>query len=659
MLSLYKNRIMSVKRMEKRLNKVKELKAKQVALLQMPWGVIDRGTLCYGLLKKILEDEGILTKVYYLNLRFIKFIEQDIYELISSKMFYIGEWIFSQFLFRDLLHKQKNINFINLIEDLSKDKHYSYLVHKLISMRSKLEDIINISIPAYINECLDDIPWKDITIAGFTCKIGTQTSSLALAWKLKECFPHIKIIFGGPNVFDKMGEEIITSFDWIDYVIDGEAEKAFIELSRNIISKKYYDDVLGVLMRCENRIFINKPDDLLEDLDSLPIPDYSEYFEELKNSSLDDKIRKIVIPIESTRGCWWGEKDNCTFCAVNNGKPKYRSKSSNIVMNEILTQLSRYHVRNFYAADSIINMKFFNDLIPELADRKLDLDIYIDIKPCLNRKQIELLYKAGVKTVLAGIESLNNKLLNLMHKGITTIQNIQLLKICYETGIHVLWNLLYGIPGEDPACYSEIINIIPLISHLEPSGGIVRISLDRFSPYQYEPEKYGIQNIKPSILYRHIYPYDKINLDNIAYTFEYEYENSKKNIAQYEEELFNTVMRWNELFYKKRPKCEYIIDGDEVKITDTRPRTFKDMGEENIYTYKYKGLEKDIYIYCSEIRSFQEIQEYLDERTSFKYSENDLKKLLTGVLMEFINEKLMFEENSKYLSLAVANEKTN
>ncbi|NSW89834.1 MAG: hypothetical protein HPY74_03965 [Firmicutes bacterium] len=170
----------------------------QVALLQMPWGVIDRGSLCLGLLKRVLEDEGISARVYYLNLRFVKYLKQDTYEIISSKMFYIGEWLFSQFLFRDLLPKQRNTNFTGLIEGLSsKGKHYLNLVNKLIHMKEELENIINISIPRYINDCLDSIPWKDIAIAGFSCKVGAQVSSLVFARELKERFPHIKIIFGG------------------------------------------------------------------------------------------------------------------------------------------------------------------------------------------------------------------------------------------------------------------------------------------------------------------------------------------------------------------------------------------------------------------------------------------------------------------------------
>jgi radical SAM superfamily enzyme YgiQ (UPF0313 family) len=108
-----------------------------------------------------------------------------------------------------------------------------------------------------------------------------------------------------------------------------------------------------------------------------------------------------------------------------------------------------------------MNMDFFNHLIPRLAAMGLGLDIYHDIKPCLNGKQLSLLRKMGISTVLAGIESLDDELLALMRKGTTALQNIQLLKLCRETGLCVYWSLLFGIPGEDPARYRDIVRLIP------------------------------------------------------------------------------------------------------------------------------------------------------------------------------------------------------
>lgn len=623
---------------------------KQVALLQMPWGVLDRGTLPLGLLKEILKRGQIPARVYYLNLKFARYIREDVYRIISSSFFLIGDWLFAQHLFRDMTDVRHETGFDSLIDGLcAKGGMNRQLAEQLIHMKSELNNIIEVVIPKFMDECMDSLPWDQISIAGFSCKVGAQLSSLALARRVKEQYPHIKIVFGGPNVFDKMGEETIRSFEWVDYVMDSESEKTIVELFGNIIEEKSVDTIPGVLLRRDGRIIINKPGGLTDNLDSLPIPDYSEYFEELENSGLIGKVGKIVIPYESTRGCWWGENEPCRFCAVNNGKNKYRSKSPDKILQEILTHIEKYNIKNFYAADSILNMDFFNSLIPELAERKLGLSIYHDVKPRLNRKQINLLYEAGIKILLTGIESLDNELLGLMHKGTTALENIQMLKLCSEMSMEVLWSMLYGIPGEDPACYSRIMEKIPKISHFNPPGSIVKITLDRFSPYFNAPEKYGLKNVKANILYEYIYPDKRINLDDIAYTFEYEYEDSGRGIELYEKMLADMVMKWAKVFYTNRSKCEYTVAGNDMEITDSRPGILRDRME-NIRKYVFSGAKKDIYAYCNEIKKFDDILEHVNKGLEVKLGQDDLKKLLDG----FIKDQLMLEEDSRYLSLAVA-----
>ena len=55
---------------------------------------------------------------------------------------------------------------------------------------------------------------------------------------------------------------------------------------------------------------------LTKDLDKLPYPDYDDYV-------LTQKQLNLVFPgdpalhIEGSRGCWWGQKHQCTFCGLN------------------------------------------------------------------------------------------------------------------------------------------------------------------------------------------------------------------------------------------------------------------------------------------------------------------------------------------------------
>jgi hypothetical protein len=88
----------------------------------------------------------------------------------------------------------------------------------------------------------------------------------------------------------------------------------------------------------------------------------------------------------------------------------------------------------------------------------------------------------------------------------------------------VKWNLLYGFPGEDPAEYAEMRNLIPLLTHLEPPQSCRHIRFDRNSAYVNDPAEYGLTNLRPALAYQYVY-HSLVEDDRaqIAYYFEAEY----------------------------------------------------------------------------------------------------------------------------------------
>ncbi len=68
-----------------------------------------------------------------------------------------------------------------------------------------------------------------------------------------------------------------------------------------------------------------------------PTPDFDEFFERSERSGVagpDAALRDTPLPFESSRGCWWGEKQHCTFCGLNGGTMKHRAKSPERVLAE-------------------------------------------------------------------------------------------------------------------------------------------------------------------------------------------------------------------------------------------------------------------------------------------------------------------------------------
>src|SRR5207247_10466074 len=122
----------------------------------------------------------------------------------------------------------------------------------------------------------------------------------------------------------------------------------------------------GIVFRTSNESVATGPAAPIRDLDTLPIPDFSDYFRDLTQST----VAAVVVPtllFETSRGCWWGASSHCTFCGLNGGTMAFRSKSAGRVLGELDYLVKRWHIDSVEAVDNILDMKYFNDVLHSLA----------------------------------------------------------------------------------------------------------------------------------------------------------------------------------------------------------------------------------------------------------------------------------------------------
>jgi ribosomal peptide maturation radical SAM protein 1 len=232
------------------------------------------------------------------------------------------------------------------------------------------------------------------------------------------------------------------------------------------------------------------------------------------------KAASVVIPFESSRGCWWHEKSPCTFCGLNGVADAYRVKSP----ENVLKTLSHYHKKfgadRFEGTDNNLSPGYFDTFLPKLKEMFPDgVQVYYNVKANMGRGQIKALADSGVTFALAGIESLSDHTLELMSKGVTAIQNVFFLKCARQYGIFLLWNLMLGAFGETQADRDENAALIPKIAHLNPPTDPYRtVQVHRFSAYWRNKERW-FEEIGPAGWYRYIFPED-FDLEKIAYYFD-------------------------------------------------------------------------------------------------------------------------------------------
>jgi ribosomal peptide maturation radical SAM protein 1 len=490
----------------------------------------------------------------------------------------------------------------------------------------------------FVERCAQEILRRRPRVVCFTTTFQQTCACLALAHRIKQFADPPVIVFGGANCEGEMGLQFLCSFPWIDYVCTGEGDLVFPEFLKRLLREGDARPLPGLLKQGTS-VELTTPAPVQE-MDSLPSPDYSDYFEQLKASPLRAQLNNPALLIQTSRGCWWGAKQHCTFCGLNDATMAFRSRSAYVVLSELTTLTKKHRVHLVICVDNIFDLRYIHTLFPKLIEHGPKVKFFYETKANLRFQQLSTMRAGGVRSIQPGIESFSNQVLKLMQKGCTGLQNIQLLRWCRELRIYVAWNIIYGFAGESPAEYQRMAEWIPLLTHLKPPQGSGPIRLDRFGPYFNHPEAFGLRNVRPYSYYRFVFPLGIQELQRLAYYFEFDWPEGQ-NPDEYTHALNRAVKRWQtlgEAGSEKRPRLDLRQTAKAVMISDTRPCAMQPK-------HRLKGLAAEIYLRCDTAQTVVSLARDLDSEA--------VESQIREVLKTLQEAKLMIEDDEHYLSLAV------
>ncbi len=607
---------------------------KRVLLLSMPFASVRYPSPALSLLKPIVEREGVACDVGYLNILFQAYSgNPDVYEGISDIMI-IGEWVFGEELFGEKWAQSDRARLDRLSAPVLPDEFM------LRAMRDDLARLRSMAGP-FIRECMDAIKWDDYSIIGFTSVFSQHVASLALARRIKQRWPEKIIAFGGANCDDVMGKALLRLFPFVDWVFSGEADLSFPQAVTQWFSGRSPQGIPGVAYRHNGQIVEQCASDLPE-VDTLPYPDFDDYFIALRKWA-PAYLPFAPVSLEFSRGCWWGNKSQCIFCGLNRRTLHFRAKSPQRAEAEIKTLTARHKVHRVILTDSILDMRFFKTLLPALAEWRGLEELFVDTKANLNRDQMRMLKSAGVNLFQPGIESLDTEILAHMRKGTTLLQNVQFLKWAREYGLHPAWNLLCGFPGENPEAYRRMALLVPLLVHLRPPAIVSPVLLVRFSPMFEQSQEWRLKDVRAHAGYGSVYPFPQEDLDQLAYFFDYDFE-GKDDIPTYINPVKREVRAWQQCWEHDEPPLLAFERQPEGKIAiyDTRPCRLS-------YRVELEGEIATAYLACDAARQFDSLAGEIRENRGKEHSAD---AALRRALDELVARRLMLREGDRYLSLA-------
>ena len=498
-----------------------------ITLVMMPFSDIERPSLSLGLLKAALSREGLKTDVIYANLLFAKHagIHASSLPLRIWSPSLIGEWVFAGAAFPDFSPSDDQYLEECLVPFA---RHYTdgdptRLVRALKAELRRLRELA----PLFIDRLARNLLAKKPKIVGCSSTFSQQVSSLVLLRRIRELAPDVITILGGANVEGIMGVATLETFPWIDAVCSGEADQTIVTLCNTLIKQgrarlegKFPEGIITRHMAnhaAQTIQYLSRS--TITDLDTLPFPDYDDYFSSLDIFHEYDRVRfHHVLPMETSRGCWRSAEQKCTFCGLNRGRHVFQTKKPERALDEMMALTSRYKIKEFVMTDNVVPRSYINSLFPKLERLHAPYTIFYETRSGHNRKHARQFYAAGVRHLEAGIESLHDDLLKLMNKGTSVLENVALLKHAQEFGITVNWHFLTGFPGELDEWYDETSELLPMVHHLQPPVSLHGITLQRFSELNNNAIKYGLHPT-PYNNYDIIYPLPSSTINKLAYYF--------------------------------------------------------------------------------------------------------------------------------------------
>jgi ribosomal peptide maturation radical SAM protein 1 len=487
----------------------------RILLVNMPFANLVSPSIALTQLKSITESRfagRVSIDIIYPGHDFAKYIGVDVYNYIANSMqaLYagLGDWFFRKAAFPELPDNTESY----LRRFFWHQSQEAQRVKELIASKRP-------SLDAYLEQLIERNKLDRYQMVGFTSMFMQNVPSFALARSLKRSNPEIVTVMGGANCEFPMGRVIAERVEQIDFVFSGPALKGFPDFVgcwldgdpsqcgsvRGILPKKRPSTADSATIGDE--LSIDTPIDL----------NYEEFVLRFERD-FGDIGMKPVLPIETSRGCWWGQRSHCTFCGLNGGSMAYRAMKPELAIRQFKSLFGYAgRVHRLEAVDNILPKSYLQEVLPYL-EAPPNLEIFYEVKADLSAQDIQILEKAGVKLIQPGIEALATSTLKLMKKGTTSFQNINFLKNCAFFDVKPIWNLLVGFPGESAEVYRRYLETIPHLYHLKPPNGAFPVRFDRFSPYFNQAGKYGL-DLHPMDFYSFIYPFSEIDLLDLAYYF--------------------------------------------------------------------------------------------------------------------------------------------
>lgn len=309
--------------------------------------------------------------------------------------------------------------------------------------------------------------------------------SLYYAQRAKAMMPEVPIVLGGYLSGEATAADIVARHPEIDWVVFGEGEETLPALAASVLAGE--PPARGVRRGGRSR--------------TLPaLPAYDGFIAD--GPRPDGLADKVAFSFELSRGCYW---DKCDFCNFNVAYGRFRRFDFDAIVAEMDRLHARFGVRRFTFLDTSLPPSFAKYLRQHDLRRR-DFDIFAEIMVDFDAEELRALRDFGVRRVQVGIETFDGAHLRAMNKHATVLQNLYNLRVCAELGITPVYGLLLNRPGDTPAHYAGMLDVMGRIAHLPPPKYLSDFDLRHGSPLYRDRGRFGAEIVFTSAAHEAVLP---------------------------------------------------------------------------------------------------------------------------------------------------------
>ena len=351
------------------------------------------------------------------------------------------------------------------------------LASPLLEAGFEVKLIDNLISPNYEEAILREA--EDALLLGISVLTGPHIgAAVRISKAVKKQTPALPIVFGGWHA--SLATQQTLQEPYVDAIVRGQGELTLLELAQRLAKGEDLHGVRGLSFKDAGGKIVHEPERPVADINTLPVPAY--HLADPTIYAAASGVRQLAYT--SSVGCPY----QCNYCTdMVFYKRRFNAYCVDRVVDDLAELVPRYDIEHvpFFDSNFLVDRKravaIAKGIIASGVKFQWDFQTSTDFLALMSEEEVRLLAESGVHHIGFGTESASQEVLALMNKRFQHVdQMVETARKTNLAGIHIVFNIILGYPGETEAQRQQTFRVM---SDIAKDYSNVSFSPNIFTPY--------------------------------------------------------------------------------------------------------------------------------------------------------------------------------